>query len=105
MFASPWLWMGLAIALVLWSPTLVWQARHGWPAFEMSRSLHRERSGLGYTLTFLPIQLLLPGWYVAPVWMAGWWALWHETRFRPYRAFSVAYGSIGPCRRLSAPQR
>jgi hypothetical protein len=93
-FASPWLWMGLAVALVIWSPTLVWEARHGWPAIEMSRSLHREHSGLGYTLTFLPIQLLLPGWYVAPVWMAGWWALWRGGPFRPYRAFAVAYALL-----------
>lgn len=91
---SPWLWAGVGVALLLWSPNLAWQARHGWPTIEMSRNLRREHSGLGYSLTFVPIQLLLPGWWAAPVWMAGLWALWRERRFRPYRAFAVAYAAL-----------
>jgi 4-amino-4-deoxy-L-arabinose transferase-like glycosyltransferase len=91
---SRWLWLGIAVAVAIWLPTLVWQAIHGWPTVEMSGNLRREHSGLGDTLTFVPLQLLLPGWYVAPVWLAGLWALWREERFRAYRAFAVAYGVL-----------
>jgi 4-amino-4-deoxy-L-arabinose transferase-like glycosyltransferase len=88
---SRWLWMGVLTALVIWAPNLIWQTHYSWPTLEMSHNLHQEHSGLAYTLTFVPIQLLLPGWWLAPVWMAGLWALWREPRFRSYRAFAAAY--------------
>lgn len=88
---SAWLWAGAAIALAIWSPNIVWQIQHGWPTIEMSHNLQREHSGAGYSASFLAIQLLLPGWWVAPVWISGLWALWRDQRFRPYRAFAVAY--------------
>lgn len=91
---SPWLAVGALIALALWSPTLVWQAQHRWPMREMSANLRREHSGIGYSVTFLPIQLLLPGWYVAPVWIAGLVALWRDRRLAPYRAFAVAFAVL-----------
>ena len=91
---SPWTWAGAGIALAIWSPTLVWQSRHGWAMLEMSRNIRREHSGLAYGPSFVAIQLLLPGWWTAPIWMAGWWAFWRERRFRPYRAFAVAYGLL-----------
>src|SRR5262249_56750389 len=53
-----------------------------------------EHSGAGYSASFLAIQLLLPGWWVAPVWISGLWALWREARFRPYRAFAVSYAVL-----------
>ena len=69
---------------------IVWQAQHGWPTFAMSASLRREHSGLGDSLKFPFVMLLLPGVWALPVWLAGLWALWRETRYRPYRAFAVA---------------
>jgi 4-amino-4-deoxy-L-arabinose transferase-like glycosyltransferase len=90
LFRSPWLWAGAAVALLIWSPNLVWQAGHGWPTVEMSRNLQRQHSGLGDSLKFPPILVLLPGWWVAPVWLAGLWALWREERLVAYRSFAVA---------------
>jgi hypothetical protein len=89
---SPWPWAGTVIAGAIWLPNLLWQAHHSWPIFEMSRNLRREHSGLGPALKFVPAQLGIPGWYVAPVWLAGLVALLREDRFRPHRAFAVAYG-------------
>jgi hypothetical protein len=91
---TKWLWAGLAVAGLLWTPNLVWQALHGWPIFEMSRNLRREHSGIGYAFKYPFIQLLLPGWWVAPVWIGGLVALWREERFRPYRAFAIAYALL-----------
>ncbi len=93
-FRSQWLWLGAAIALLLWSPNLVWQAQHGWPTIEMSRNLQREHSGIGYGGPFVAIQLLLPGWWAAPVWISGLRAMWREDRFHAFRAFAVAYGVL-----------
>jgi len=92
--ASPWLWGGAAIALAIWSPNLVWEFANGWPTIEMSRNLHAEHSGLSYSIQYVPLQLLILGFATAPVWLAGAWALWREERFRPYRAFAVAFAIL-----------
>jgi 4-amino-4-deoxy-L-arabinose transferase-like glycosyltransferase len=94
LLASVWLGIAVLGALALWAPNLIWQAQHSWPSLEMSKNLHQEHSGLTYTFTFVPIQLLLPGWWIAPVWMAGLWALWREPWFRRYRAFALAYSLL-----------
>ena len=80
--------------MVIWAPTLIWEAKYHWPTFEMSRNLHQEHSGIAVSITFLPIQLLLPGWWAAPVWMSGLWALWREPRFHLYRSFAIAYALL-----------
>ena len=92
--ASPWLWGGAAIALLVWSPNLAWEFANGWPTIEMSRNLHAEHSGLAYSIQYVPLQLLILGFATAPVWLAGAWALWREERFHPYRAFAVAFAIL-----------
>jgi hypothetical protein len=57
----------------------------------MSRNLRAEHGGLGNTLKFVGIQLLLPGWWTLPVWVAGLLSLLREPRERWARAFGVAY--------------
>ncbi|MDP9295661.1 MAG: glycosyltransferase family 39 protein [Actinomycetota bacterium] len=92
-FKSPWLWIGAALAVAIWSPVLVWESQNGWPTLAMSRNLQREHSGFEFVLTFVPIQLLLPGWWVAPVWIAGFWALLRAPAYRRFRAFAIAYAT------------
>lgn len=91
---TPWLWAGAAIALLIWSPNLVWEAANRWPTIEMSRNLHTDHSGLAFSLTYVPLQLLIMGVATAPVWLAGAWALWREDRFRAYRAFAVGFAIV-----------
>jgi 4-amino-4-deoxy-L-arabinose transferase-like glycosyltransferase len=88
---EPWLWLGVAVALVIWSPTLIWEAQHGWPTIEMWRNLQTEHTGLGAAAMYLPIQILLPGWWALPLWLGGLVALLREPRFRPFRTFAFAY--------------
>ena len=91
LLGSPWLWGGAAVAALLWLPNILWEVHHSWPLFEMSRNLHREHSGLGLAVKYPFLELLLPGWYLLPVWVGGLVALLREPRFRPYRAFGTAY--------------
>ena len=74
-FRSPWLWAGVAVAVVLWAPNLIWQATNGWPTTEMDANLRAEHSGLGYAIKYPFVTLLALGPFVAPVWMSGAWAL------------------------------
>jgi hypothetical protein len=89
---SRWLWAGAAIAVVGWAPNLLWEAANGWPTLTMDQNLRAEHSGLGYVVKFPFITLLALGLFLAPVWTAGWWALWRRRSFRPYRAFAIAFG-------------
>ncbi|HLI56586.1 MAG TPA: glycosyltransferase family 39 protein, partial [Actinomycetota bacterium] len=88
---SPWMWAGALLALAIWAPNLVWEARHAWPSVAMSKALRREHSGIGDSIAFVFEQLILPGWPVLLIWIPGLWALWREPRFRPYRWGAIGY--------------
>ena len=87
---SPWLWAGAAIALAIWLPNLVWQARHGWPQFELAEDI-RQDEGTESRATLLPLQLLLVSPLLAPILAVGLWALLRDSRLRPWRSLGVAY--------------
>ena len=84
------LWAAAAIALVLWLPYVIWQARHGWPQLEMSREI-RDEGAEGGPIGFVPFQLLLVGPPVALVLLAGVWRLLRVEAARPFRFLGVAY--------------
>lgn len=87
-----WPWAGLLIALVLWSPWLLWQAAHGWPQLEVSSSIASGGSASSQPRwALLPFQLLLVSPVLAPVWIAGFVALARERRLRRFRLFAVAW--------------
>jgi hypothetical protein len=74
-FRSPWLYVGVGLAAALWAPNLVWQAVHGWPQLTMARQISGDSDRLK-TLLF-PLEVAFP-----PLWIAGWWRLAREPRFR-----------------------
>lgn len=63
----PALWVGGAIAVLATVPTLVWQARNGWPQLEMGRIVAEEGVYSGGMLGFLPVGMLLGGLLVGTV--------------------------------------
>jgi len=88
MLRSRWLWVGAVLALVIWSPDLIWNARHDWAAFAMLRSLHQENSTLGASLVFIPAQLLVMGPVLVLLWFGG---LRHLLRHHFARPLGLAY--------------
>jgi hypothetical protein len=72
LLASGWALMGGLIAVAVWTPYLVWQAHHGWPQLEVSRSIASGSSGTSTPRYLLiPSQLVLVSPYLAPVWIVG----------------------------------
>ncbi|HYL14830.1 MAG TPA: glycosyltransferase family 39 protein [Terriglobales bacterium] len=53
---SKWLWMGVAVSVVLFLPNLAWQARHGFVSFDFLSHIHARDIRLGRTKDFLPDQ-------------------------------------------------
>ena len=87
---SPWLWGGAGLAFALWLPNLLWQARHGWPQLELADKIGQENP-VGYRIQLLPLQFLLIGPLLAPLWIGGLWWLLRRPEARPYRPLGLAY--------------
>jgi len=89
---SGWLWGGLALALALWAPWLVWQGEHDWPQLSVSSSIASGGSASSQPRwALLPFQFLLVSPVLAPVWLAGLIALLRDERLRAYRFAAVAW--------------
>ena len=87
---SPWLWAGSALALALWLPNLLWQARHGWPQLELAAEIAEDEAAAN-RVELLPLQLLLVSPLLAPLWLGGLWWLLRRPEARPYRPIGLAY--------------
>lgn len=92
LLASPWLCLGALVAALLWTPYLVWQARHGWPQISIARSIAHGGSGTSAPRwLLLPEQLVLVSVYLAPVWITGLVRLLRGPQLRPFRALGAAW--------------
>jgi len=87
---GPWLWAGVAVALVVGAPNLGYQLTHGLPQADMAGAIAEDR-GAESRSTFVPFQLVLLGPPLAAVWIAGLVALLRRPQWRPVRAVAVAY--------------
>jgi 4-amino-4-deoxy-L-arabinose transferase-like glycosyltransferase len=82
----PFVWAGAAIALVLFAPWLLWQADHGWPQIDVSRSIAEGNSTSSQPWwALVPFQVLLVGPLLAPVWIAGLLRLFRDPAVRDFR--------------------
>lgn len=94
-FRDRWLWGGALVAVLLWAPFLVWQARNGWPQLAFAHQIGTVGNGGSLPWwAFGPFQLLDVSPLLVPVWVAGLWALWRDPALRYGRAFAVAYGVL-----------
>jgi 4-amino-4-deoxy-L-arabinose transferase-like glycosyltransferase len=66
-----WPWLGGVVALLIWSPNLLWQIRNGWPTIEMLGSLQESNSGLGKAIEFLGLQLPFLSIVMIPIAVIG----------------------------------
>ena len=98
---SKWLWLGVAIASLLFLPNLLWQARHRSVSLDFLRFIHERDVREGQTSSFLPDQAEL-ALLAFPLALAGLYYLFFQNgrRFRmlawmyliPLALFLVAKG-------------
>lgn len=69
-FRNKWLWLSALIALIIWSPNLLWQYSEGWPFFEHMRILAERQLANVQPVTFLLVQILF-NIYATPIWLFG----------------------------------
>lgn len=89
--AKPWIWLGALVALVVFSPNLIWQVAHDFPTLEALRNV--ARTGKNVVLgpkDFVAQQILLMHPVLLPLWLAG-LAWLFVARGARYRALAVAF--------------
>jgi 4-amino-4-deoxy-L-arabinose transferase-like glycosyltransferase len=71
---SRWLWMGVALSLVIFLPNLIWQIQHNFISLDFLHHIHARDIRIGRANGFLPDQLKVSAnLLTAPLWLAGLW--------------------------------
>ncbi len=83
--------LAIAVATVIVAPTLVWQARHGWPQLAVLRDAAATKNVVVGPLDFYLQQILMMNPLAAPIWIAGLWALLVSPQTRAFRWYGLAY--------------
>ncbi len=69
---SPWLWGGVALALLVFLPNMIWQAQHNFISLDFLSNIHARDVRIGRTGSYLVEQLFLAAnLFTIPLWVAG----------------------------------
>lgn len=88
----PWIWIGGAVALLIFLPNLIWEARHDYATLELLRNV--KETGKNVVLPppqFMKEQMMMLNPFSAPLWIAGVIALFFSRSLRPYRVLGWIY--------------
>lgn len=58
---SKWLWIGVALSILIWLPNILWQAQHNFVSLDFLNHIHARDVRQGRTSDFLPMQFMLTG--------------------------------------------
>jgi 4-amino-4-deoxy-L-arabinose transferase-like glycosyltransferase len=91
-FAGKWIWIGGAIAFLIFLPNLIWQWRHDWATIELLRNV--QTTGKNVILSpfeFLVQQFFIMGVAGVPAWIAGLVYFFFDRKGKRFRALGIAY--------------
>jgi hypothetical protein len=91
LFRSPWIWFGGLLALAIFFPNLVWEARHGWPQIEVVRNAQLYKNVPVSPLAFLADQVIFMNPLTLPVWLGGLAWCFFARQGRPFRFLGWTY--------------
>ncbi|MGC2418872.1 MAG: glycosyltransferase family 39 protein [Candidatus Acidiferrales bacterium] len=97
-FASPWIWLGGLLALLIFLPNLLWQIHRGFPTIELLRNVQRSgRNAETGPLAFMAQQVLILQPLAAPVWIAGLVELLRDPNGKGWRVLGITWIVIMLC--------
>jgi 4-amino-4-deoxy-L-arabinose transferase-like glycosyltransferase len=81
--ASPWLWAGVALSILIFLPNLVWQIKHDFISLQFLQHIHTRDVGEGRADGFWKGQFLLcASLFSVPLWIAGLIGYFRDHRYR-----------------------
>ncbi len=82
-FLNRWFWMGVALAMLIFLPNLLWLVRHHFISYDFLQHIHARDVGQGRADGFLRGQFLIcANLFAAPLWIAGLIASFRSARYR-----------------------
>ncbi|HXN25523.1 MAG TPA: glycosyltransferase family 39 protein [Candidatus Acidoferrales bacterium] len=91
LFRSKWMWLGAGVALAIFLPNVLWEARNGWPQIEVVRNAQQFKNEAIGPLQFLFEQVLFMQPLALPVWLAGLWWYFAAPEGKPFRFLGWSY--------------
>jgi len=91
---SRWLWLGGAVAGLLFLPHLLWQIAHGWPTLEFIARAREVKITALSPLAFLGQQILMAGPLGLVVGLSGLGGLLFARRLRPWRVLGWGFVAV-----------
>jgi 4-amino-4-deoxy-L-arabinose transferase-like glycosyltransferase len=88
---TPYPWLGGLLALVMWLPNLLWQARHDWPVLALSADIAEEYGGLAGRAGFVGQALVMYSPVMAVLWVFGLVLLLRRPEWVAFRPVGVAF--------------
>lgn len=94
-FRSRWLWLGGAIAFLIFLPNLIWVVRNGFPHFEMLANIKADGRDVQLNpLAFMAQQVLFMNPLSLPLWLGGLAWFLFDREGRRYRVLGLAWLAV-----------
>ena len=82
-FGSPWFWSAVTLALLIFSPNILWLIRHDFVSYHFLQSIHARDVANGRAAGYWTMQLLLDSNpFAIPLCLVGLIAFFREDRYR-----------------------
>jgi Dolichyl-phosphate-mannose-protein mannosyltransferase len=97
-FASPWIWLGGMVALLIFLPNLLWEIQRAFPTIELLRNVQRSgRNAESGPVMFMLLQAFVLHPLAAPVWIMGLVELLRDRGGRGWRVLGITWLVIMTC--------
>lgn len=91
-FATQWIYLGGAVAFIIFLPNLLWNIQHDWPFAQLLHNIKAEGRDVALSpVEYIAQQVLIIHPFLAPVWITGVLAFLFSARLKPYRLFGWTY--------------
>ena len=91
-FTRKWIWLGGALAFLVFLPNFLWNVWNDWPFAELMHNIKANGRDVVLSPTaYFAQQVLIVHPILAPIWIAGVLALFFSDRLKPYRFLGWCY--------------
>jgi len=91
-FTAKWIWLGGALAFLVFLPNFLWNVQNHWPFAELMHNIKAEgRDVVLSPLAYFAQQVLIVQPLLAPIWITGLLAFLFAARLKPYRFLGWSY--------------